>query len=250
MNKKKSRLYSKLEQEPRGIHLVYGEDPSSQVNIIWWTQIQTTSAIVYYSLVDSENEDVPNDALACNHNMVAKGYLARNLTHGKAIHRVYLSNLLPNRRYCYEIASGHASSHIYTFRTASLSIDIGIKDENYYHTNFILNGNDFFRSQIVNKNENSETKSNDWPNDGLKTEKLSFLLESIKYQMLNKQINALVNLPVLNLKEYIKNDDNKFKLGADVIIDKDFLDYYAEILSNIQILPAVGNYGILIFFYF
>ena len=68
--------------------------------------------------------------------------------------------------------------------------------------------------------------------------------------MLNKQINALVNLPVMNLKEYIKNDDNKIKLGADVTLDKDFLDYYTEILSNIQILPAVGNYGTPVLFIF
>lgn len=35
------------------------------------------------------------------------------------VHRVYMSGLAPDRKYCYEIQSGAASSHIFSFRTSN-----------------------------------------------------------------------------------------------------------------------------------
>lgn len=234
-----------IEQEPKGIHLIYGQDPSSQVNILWWTIAPTTSALVYYSLVDLENDDVPIESLTCNHNMISKGYIARNLTYEKYIHRVYLSDLLPNRRYCYEITSGHASSHIYSFRTAALSIEIGIKDENYIHSTFLVNGNDLTPSnsqQVKNSDKSLSLSQATDANDSYKSENLSFLIESIKFQMTNKQINAFINLPKINLKEYVKNNKQSMNiLSNSLMYDKDFLDYYTEILSNMQLIPSLGQ---------
>ena len=162
--------------------------------------------------MDEENDDAPTESLPCQHNMSKKGYLARNATNGKYIQRVYLNNLKPNRRYCYEITSGQASSHIYSFRTASLSVNIGIRDENYYHTNFLVYGSDIMPSTMTTNEPTS----------------LNSLMNSFKNQMKSKQINAFLNLPMLHLKQ----------LG-----DKDFFGYYTDVLSNLQILPTICQLG-------
>ena len=224
-----SQPLSIQDQEPRGVHLVYCAETTTQMNIIWWTKVPVTSAIVYYSLIDQQDESLPIELIGCNNDRIEKGYLARNATMGKYIHRVLLKNLLPNRRYCYEITSGHASSHIFSFRTAALSVEVGIKDDNYYHTNFVVNGNDL-NYLMRNKNLNKTVE-----------ELLSFQLESIKYQLNNKQINAFVNLAPLgydrfNLNAFYgqtKNDD----------YNGDFLDYYSGVLSNMPIMPTIDKLG-------
>ena len=207
--------------------MLYGADPSTELNILWWTEVATTSAIVYYSLIDIENDDVPIDSLPCNHNQIAKGFLARNLTHGKAIHRVFLNKLKPNRRYCYEIASGHASSHLYSFRTAANKTD--------YSTNLILNG-------IEYKQRSSLAKDNllDLFRDNLKNDEFSNLIDSFKYQISNKIVNGFINLPIVDLNEFYRSDLLQEK-GSH--FEPDFLDSYAEILSNTQILPTIGDFG-------
>ena len=202
------------------------------MNIIWWTEVSTTSAIVYYSLIDIENENVPIDSLPCNHNLIAKGFLARNLTHGKAIHRVFLSNLLPNRRYCYEIASGHASSHLYSFRTAANKTD--------YSTSLILNGIEYMPQFSMKKDKLFDLREKNSKSDNF----LNFI-DSIKYQISNKKVNGLINLPIIDLNELYRDDLSNEKTAN---FDSDFLDNYVEILSNIQILPTIGDFGKFIIF--
>jgi hypothetical protein len=186
--------------------------------------------------------------------MLAKGFLANNATHGKYIQRVVLSNLQPNRRYCYEITSGRASSHILSFRTASLSIDLGIKDDNFYHTNFIVYGGDM--STISNEikssshqqyetktNKNNYTLTNGQQEIDSKLNSYSvrsLLIDSFKNQMFNKHINGFINLPKINLKEYIEEHGPNGKLIYSSYI-KDFLDYYSEILSNVPVIPTIGR---------
>ena len=204
----------------------------------------TTSAIVYYSLIDSANEHVPIDSLPCNHNLVAKGFLARNLTHGKAIHRVYLSNLHPNRRYCYEIASGHASSNLYSFWTTSDSAHQNKNGSRDYATSLILNGNKYVQQrqdkEYLIKNELFDLITED---DAENARKNTFpkLVDSLAYQISNRRINAFVNLPEVDLDEFFRNSvDHRASH-----FDQDFLDRYLDVLSNVQILPAITNYGII-----
>ena len=185
--------------------------------------MSTTSAIVYYSLIDAENENVPIDSLPCNHNLVAKGFLARNLTHGKAIHRVLLSNLVPDRRYCYEISSGRASSHLYSFRTAANKTD--------HSANFIINGHNFEpKTQQIDQNdllnifEQNSKKENQYTN----------VLESFRRQISVEKMNAFINLPSIGLSEFNRSHSSQ---------EVDFLDHYAEVLSNVQLLPTIGNSG-------
>ena len=73
------------------MHILYGADPTTELNIIWWTKSISPSALVYYSLIEIENENVSIDSLSCPNNMISKGYLAKNSTNGKFIQRVYLS---------------------------------------------------------------------------------------------------------------------------------------------------------------
>jgi hypothetical protein len=213
------------------------------MNIIWWTKYPVSTAIVYYSLIDKENDYVAIETISCSHNMLQKGFLARNSTNGKFIQRVYLSNLLPNRRYCYEITSGRASSHIFSFRTADISIELGIKnnDDTHRHSNFIVYGSDL-QPLIQHKNSehlNSNYSSNNLIPDYLDANSvpgLNSLLESFKNQLNDKKINAFINLPTIHLKEYI-NQSKRF------LNSYDFLDLYSDVLSNVPLLPSVGQLG-------
>lgn len=212
------------DQEPLGVHIVYGAEPTHQVNIIWWTKTKTPSAIVYYSLIDEEHDDVPIESLSCQHNSKAKGYLARNSTNGKFIQRVFLDNLKPNRRYCYEITSGQESSHIFSFRTADYSTLLAIRDEKYYHSSFIVYGSDI--SPTLTTQNNQRDNLHDFDSD------LSGLIRSFKDQLLDKRVNGFLNLPTIHLKEYSV---------SNTINSRDFLDYYGSILSNVQILPTLSQ---------
>jgi len=211
-----------------GIHIVYGIEPAHQVNIIWWTKAKTVSAIVYYGLLDAEHDEVPIESLSCKHNKFAKGYLARNATNGKFIQRVLLDNLEPNRRYCYEITSGDASSHIYAFRTASYSnlIELKSEDTNNKHSSFLVYGSDIAPTLTTQNNQIDDLQS--------MRNHLSNMLATFKDEILNKQVNGFVNLPTVHLKEYSE---------ATTVNSQDFLDYYTSVLSNVQILPTLSQMG-------
>lgn len=193
---------------------------------MWWTKTKAPSAIVYYSLVEPENDDVPIESLHCLHNMKAKGYLARNSTNGKFIQRVFLDNLEPNRRYCYEITSGSASSHIYSFRTSAYSTLLGLRDEKYLHSSFIVFGSDIAPTLTTQNNQVAQV--HDFDSD------LSSLTRSFQDQILDKQIDGFIYLPTIHLKEYAE---------SSTINSRDFLDYYMSVLSNVQILPALSQMG-------
>lgn len=222
------------DQEPKGIHLVFGQDPSSQLNIVWWTSGPVNSALVYYSLVDVENELVATDELVCNHNMTQKGFIGRNSTFGKYVHRVFMNGLLPNRRYCYEITSGHASSHIYTFRTADLSIHLGKLDDSYRHSNFVINPNDLTLNEDKENNEflNEENR-----------ESLSFLIESIKYRILDKKLNAFINLPSTYLNGYSIQNYANSNLNPISLYQNDFLGQFSEFLSAMPLITTFEDFG-------
>lgn len=194
---------------------------------MWWTKIKTTSAIVYYGLVDPDNDDVPIESLSCSHNKYAKGYLARNSTNGKFIQRVFLDNLESNSRYCYEITSGDASSHIYAFRTSSYTTSLGAKNEKFFHSSFLVYGSDIAPTLTTQNNQADDFQTN-------RNTELSSLISSFKDQILNKQINGFLNLPSIHLKEYSE---------ATTINNRDFFDYYTSILSNVQIIPALSQMG-------
>lgn len=164
--------------------------------------------------------------------MIAKGFLARNLTHGKAIHRVFISNLLPNRRYCYEIASGHASSHLYSFRTAANKTD--------YSTSLIVNGIDYKPKSLIKKD-----KLFDLFEETSKDDDFSRFVDNIRNYISNKKLNGFINLPIFDLNEFYRDDLKQDKRSN---FFPDFLDHYGEILSNIQMLPTIGNFGNLVFF--
>lgn len=205
------------------------------MSIVWWTSGPITSAMVYYSIVDIKDEQVSVDSLACNHDMTKKGFLGRNTTFGKFVHKVVLTGLLPNRRYCYEITSGHASSHIYTFRTADLSINLGIKNEqsdlNFENSHFILNSNYLLQSK--------QNESNEFIIEENK-ESLSFLIEGMKYHLIKKKINGFINLSPIQLSQF-----NLFSLVNNfnqlISYEKDFLDYFDDLLTSMQIIPALGS---------
>ncbi len=156
--------------------------------ITWWTHAPISAAFVYYGVVDSQNEQfVSDEYLTCNNDLLQKGFIGRNVTSdGKYVHQVYLKNLLPNRLYCYEITSGHASSHIFTFRTPSLSIELGIKSNNYLHSNFLFNGYEF--TQIEQDLADHVNIHNENP--------ISFV-QNIKEQTSHKLMNGFVNLPAI-----------------------------------------------------
>lgn len=214
------------DQEPLGVHVLYGANPTRQVNIMWWTKTQTPSAIVYYSLVEAEHDDVPIESLSCMHNMLSKGYLARNSTNGKFIQRVFLDNLKPNRRYCYEITSGQASSHIFSFRTAAYSTSLGARDEKYLHSSFIVYGSDVAPTLTTQNNQIDSVHNFD--------SDLASLTRSFKETILEKHVNGFINLPSIHLKEYaVTNTHNS----------QDFFDYYESVLGNVQVLPALSQMG-------
>lgn len=192
-------------QEPLGVHILYGADPTTELNIIWWTKSISPSALVYYSLIEIENENVSIDSLSCPNNMISKGYLAKNSTNGKFIQRVYLRNLKPNRKYCYEITSGQFSSNIFFFRTAKLSSLIE-NNENKKRSTFVVQGSD--------KAPNGDQ------------------INSLKSKVYKNKINGFINLPKTKLKRYIKSKKTK---------NYDFFDYYSDILSNVQIIPTVSQ---------
>jgi hypothetical protein len=97
------------------------------MTVVWHTRAPINAALVHYSLVDAVYEHEPLDTIECMHTNVQKGFIGRTpvqqskpaLTNTTYIHRAYLKNLQPGRKYCYEITSGAASSHIYSFRTSS-----------------------------------------------------------------------------------------------------------------------------------
>ena len=167
--------------------------------------------------------------------MVEKGYIVRNSTNGKYIQRVVLKDLLPNRRYCYEITSGQSSSHIYSFRTASFTVDISIKDQLNFHSSFIVNGVDITPSLATSAQ--AKASSHLLNNDSEKTNSLfSKIIQSFKNQISNKDIHGFINLPLIHLDEYSNN--------LKKTTNNDFLDLYSDILPNMQILPTIGQLGI------
>jgi hypothetical protein len=114
------------DQAPTGIHLVYGTNTSSELTVVWHTHAPISTALVHYALVERAFEFEPMDTVECMHSNVQKGFIGRSpfnytTTRSIFIHRVYLKRLQPARKYCFEITSGLASSHIYSFRTSSLS---------------------------------------------------------------------------------------------------------------------------------
>jgi len=156
---------------------------------------------------------VSDEYLTCNNNLLQKGFIGRNATaDGKYVHQVYLKNLLPNRRYCYEVTSGHASSHIFTFRTPSLSIELGIKSDAYLHSNFLFNGYEF-----------TQTEQDLADHVNIHNENPLSYVQSIKEQTSHKSVNGFVNLPA------IRNDI--------------FYEQFTPLLSNIQLitLPKSSN---------
>ncbi len=196
---------------------MYGEDPTTQLNVFWWTRAKTTSAIVFYNLVDSVNEYITLEIGSCYHNQSSKGFLARNQTNGKYIQRVLLKNLLPNRLYCYEIKSGDSTSNIYSFRTAGPSIDYHkLNYENYMNTNFIVYGGETeFENPIRNL----------------------VLPPSFQENLLNKfktsHLYALINMGDIYLKEYSLTSSND---------EKDFFESGVDMFSRLPILPTFGSF--------
>ena len=195
-----------LEQEPNGIHLVYGSDPTTEINIFWWTRGQTPSAIVYYSLVPIDDEFLHFDTSVCNYNQSAKGFLARNKTNGKYIQRVLLRKLIPSRLYCYEIQSGDSSSHIYSFRTASPSIDY---NRNIEPTSFIIYGG---QSKKV---ENLEYGNK--------------FIETIANQYKVKHLYGFINIGNIEFDEYTSKESTL-----------NFIETSAEIFARIPLMPTFG----------
>ncbi|RNA37568.1 acid phosphatase type 7 isoform X1 [Brachionus plicatilis] len=219
------------DQEPKGIHLLAAN--RTEVDIIWWTQGPITSAIVFYSLVDLNDDHIASDSLFCRHEQSQKGIISRTDTFGKFIHRVRLYNLVPGRRYCYEIQSGIASSHIYTFRTSEMSINIGTTDQiesdepDFVNSYFIVNSNNFETNKI----------KQDYFKDEEDKESISFLIESIRYQLFNKKILSFIDLQSsIKLSDYARADGPKLDPTQQGSYEKDFLDFFNEILSQAPIL--------------
>ena len=187
------------------------------MNIFWWTKVKTTSAIVYYNLVDTENERFALEIGSCLYNQNAKGFLAQNQTNGKFIQRVLIKNLLPNRLYCYEIKSGDSTSNIYSFRTAGPSIDYHkINYKNYMDTSFIVYGGETeFEDPIRN---------------------LVFP-QSFQDSLLNKLKNihlyALINMGDIYIKEYSLTSGKA---------EKDFIESGVELFSRLPVLPTFGSF--------
>lgn len=219
------------DQEPKGIHLLPANQ--SEIDIIWWTQGPITSAIVFYSLVDLNDDQIASDSIFCRHDQSQKGFISRTETQGKFIHRVRLYNLVPNRRYCYEIQSGIASSHIYTFRAADLSISTAKpnkqsqeEDQDFINSYFIVNSNNFETERI----------KMDYFKDEENKENISFLIESLRYQLLNKKILSFIDLqPNIKISQYPRIG-LEFDPRTEGQYEKDFLDYLSEILSQTPIL--------------
>lgn len=223
------------DQEPRGIHLLLKNQ--TEIDIVWWTSGPITSAIVFYSLVDLHEDHIESDHLFCRHDLSQKGFISRTDTMGKFIHRVKLSSLLLNRRYCYEIQSGIASSHIYTFRTSNVTIDIAKTDkpdpngeQDFIGSYFIVNSNSL---NIMEQNKIQP----DYFKDEEKKETISFLIESFRYQLFNKKLISFVDLQSsIKLNEYIRTGSSIDPRQEVPYNNKDFLDYFIEILSQIPIL--------------
>lgn len=214
------------------MHIVHGAEPHTEVIILWWTKVPVASSTVHYALVKHEHDDLPNESLLCENNHSVKGYIVRNATHGKYIQRVVINNLLPNRRYCYEITSGQSSTHIHSFRTSSFTVDLSVQDSRSYHSNFIVYGVDI-QPSLVTSAQTLKNSSDVLFSNGLKNPHLTEITESLKNQMSNQDVHGFINLPLIHLKEYsnsLKNSDSE-----------DFLDFYAEILPNVQILPTIGQ---------
>ncbi len=187
------------------------------MNIFWWTKVKTTSAIVYYNLVDVENEDLTLEINSCIYNQSAKGYLAQNQTNGKYIQRVLLKNLAPNRLYCYEIKSGDTTSNIYSFRTAGPSIDYHkLNYKNYKDASFIVYGGETeFEDPIRN----------------------IVFPQSFQENLLNKFRNShlygLINMGDVYIKEYSLTSSKD---------EKDFFESGNELFSRMSILPTFGSF--------
>ena len=158
---------SMLDQEPKGIHVVYQSSnnydmmsypTSPSMTIVWHTHVPINTALVYYSLIEPEFEYEPVDTLACKHTHYEKGFIGRvplstsANSSGVYVHRVYLRNLEPDRKYCYEVTSGAASSHIYSFRTAPPTINVGIVTaSSFEHGSFLVSAD---LAQFFNRNQN------------------------------------------------------------------------------------------------
>lgn len=234
INLKLVTLQQITDQEPRGIHLILTNQ--TEIDIVWWTRGPITSAIVFYSLVDLHEDQIESEHLFCRHDRSQKGFISRTDTLGKFVHRVRLNGLLSNRRYCYEIQSGIASSHIYTFRTSDLSIDITKADKplrndekDFINSYFIVNSNS------LNILEQNKIQVDNFINEE-KKETISFLIESFRYQLYNKKVISFVDLQSsIKLNEYTKASSS-VDLRQEESYNNDFLDYFIEIFGQIPIL--------------
>jgi hypothetical protein len=194
-----------LNESPQGIHLTYKSSEngaSSGLNVLWWTKVPVTSALVYYGLIDLKNDDLPLKYINCQHDSVAKGVISPDLAGlDKYVYKVPINNLLPNRRYCYEIQSGRSTSNIHSFRTAALSIDIGIREDFNFHTNFLI-----------------------YPESSINNNNTVLLTNSITREMEYKQINSFIHLT---------SDQFNYKTN--------FFDTFSTILPNIQLMPLINS---------
>ena len=212
-----AQAFSIQDQEPQSVHLVYGKAAAttttgggsvsgSELNIVWWTKGPITSAIVFYSLVDERDNHLPIDQIGCSHDAIEKGFIGRQATRGKYIHRVLIGNLLPARRYCYEITSGHASSDIYDFRTPPATA--------------ATNGSFLIDGWSSNTDNNNDAAAN-------LTAQLSAAMRTPPY------VHTLVHLPQLTLSPYADR--------PEVMYERDLLDEYASLLGHVPLLPTLGG---------
>jgi hypothetical protein len=93
----------------------------------------TTNAINYINTNSNTNTNTKNEGIM------------------KFVHRVYLKDLQADRKYCYEITSGLASSHILSFRTSSPIIQTNkLNDADDYEAGAFLITNSIDLSQNQN----------------------------------------------------------------------------------------------------
>ena len=230
--------------------MAYGSDTGSEVNVIWWTKVPVSMALVYYSLVDWTDEFTTSDSLACSHNKLAKGVLARTPVNGKYVQRVLISGLIPNRRYCYEITSGKASSNIYTFRTSSRSISMEIKNisnrstiSHESHANFIVYSS-YLKTEYVMPNDVEENKEKvDWE---IYDNRIQKVAKSGSNQTSNQDNSLgqqeLANLFINSFKKEL-NYRKIYGLFNLISSDIDTLNSYSDALANIQLLPTLKGLG-------
>lgn len=85
-------------------------------------------------------------------------------------------------------------------------------------------------------NSNLSDLFSDFYSDTKNIPGLSNLINAFKNQINTKKVNGFINLPLVHLKEYL----NKPKR---LLNSYDFLDLYSDALSNVQLLPSIGQLG-------